>query len=244
MNVYVINLPSDAKRKAYIQDVLRKQEFGNISFVEAIYGKSLAKHEKERLFDGAAFTRKYAKIPNDAQIGCTLSHRKCYERFLESGEDCCLVFEDDIVPKSKLLPYVAEVQQFIESSKVPVIVLLSGWFWYTKKLRTGNIALGSLYTGFLSHSYMMNARAARLLLEKKPYYVADDWHEFGRKFGISVYGLIPHIVNQKWDGEFTSSTESLSIPYERGFLRAKCALRFEGLVRKMLTLVGRYERAE
>lgn len=244
MKTYVINLPRDAERKKYMQRILREQNFTNVIFVEAVYGKSLSAQEKEHLFDSAAFTKKYAKFPNDAQIGCTLSHRKCYEKFLQSRENACLILEDDIVPKQKVLPAVQEILRFIESKEEPAIVLLSGWFWYTKKEFFAGNALGSLYSGFLAHSYMMNARAAKILLTQKPYYVADDWYEFRKKFGIKMYGLLPHIINQQWNGNFKSSTDSSSIKYEKGFGCTKLALRLKGLVQKLLALSGHYEGAE
>ncbi|AEE17296.1 glycosyltransferase family 25 protein [Treponema brennaborense] len=244
MNTYVINLPRDAERKRYMQKILQEQNFKNVVFVEAVYGKSLSAQEKERLFDSAAFTKKYAKLPNDAQIGCTLSHRKCYEEFLQSGEKSCLILEDDIAPKSEMMPVVKKIQQFLESKEEPAIVLLSGWFWYTKKEFFAGNALGSLYSGFLAHSYMLNARGAELLLAQKPYYVADDWYEFRKNFGIKMYGLLSHIINQQWNGNFKSNTDSLSIKYEKGFICAKLALRFKGLAQKMLALIGHYEGVE
>ena len=244
MKTYVINLAKDIERKEYMQNTLKEQGIEGFTFIEAVYGKKLSVEEKYLRFDSDAFIRKYAKIPNDAQIGCTLSHRKCFEEFIKSGEKICLILEDDIYPKTPILPVIKEIQKFLEIQLEPTIVLLSGWFWYTKKNRLDSIALGSLYSGFLAHSYMMNARGARLLLEQKPCYVADDWYEFRKHFGIRVYGLLPHCINQKWDGEFASATQSLGIAYEKGFSAAKMRLRWKGFVQKLLCSIGKFEGAE
>ncbi|MBQ9205341.1 MAG: glycosyltransferase family 25 protein [Treponema sp.] len=241
MKAYVINLAKDIERKEYMQNILKEQRIEDFAFIEAVYGKNLSAEEKFLRFDSDAFTRKYAKIPNDAQIGCTLSHRKCFEEFIKSGEKVCLIFEDDIYPKAPMFPVIKEIQKFLATQSSPTIVLLSGWFWYTKKISLETIALGSLYSGFLAHSYMMNARAAEVLLKQKPYFVADDWHEFRKKFGLKIYGLIPHLINQKWDGEFESGTQSLSIKYEKGYFPAKLKLKFKGGIQKILSLCGHFE---
>ena len=190
MKTYVINLPKDTERKTYMTKILQEQNIKDIVFVDAIYGKNLSLQEKEQLFDSKKFTAKYAKLPNDAQIGCTLSHRKCYEELLNSGENCCLIFEDDIVPKSSILSVTEKIEKFVTTSDEPVIILLSGWFWYTKKISIDYILLGQLYSGFLTHSYMINEKAAKVLLEQKTYYVADDWYEFRKNLGIKIYGII------------------------------------------------------
>ena len=243
MKTYVINLPKDTERKTYMTKILQEQNIKDIVFVDAIYGKNLSLQEKEQLFDSKKFTAKYAKLPNDAQIGCTLSHRKCYEELLNSGENCCLIFEDDIVPKSSILSVTEKIEKFVTTSDEPVIILLSGWFWYTKKISIDYILLGQLYSGFLTHSYMINEKAAKVLLEQKTYYVADDWYEFRKNLGIKIYGIIPHVVNQKWDGDFKSSTESLSIKYEQGFLMTKCGLKVKGFIQKLLALCVHFEGA-
>ena len=183
MKTYVINLAKDIERKEYMQNTLKEQGIEGFTFIEAVYGKKLSVEEKYLRFDSDAFIRKYAKIPNDAQIGCTLSHRKCFEEFIKSGEKICLILEDDIYPKTPILPVIKEIQKFLEIQLEPTIVLLSGWFWYTKKNRLDSIALGSLYSGFLAHSYMMNVGVAEALLNQTPYYVADDWYEFRKKLG-------------------------------------------------------------
>lgn len=244
MKTYIINLAEDTDRKAYMQTVLEEQKICDFSFVTAVRGSALSGDEKKCLFDDGLFLKKYAKQPNDAQIGCTLSHRKCYEEFLRTGEQVCLIFEDDIAPKTALPPIIQTMREFLESQSRPAVVLLSGWFWYTKKFRFADCALGSLYAGFLAHSYMMNARAAEALLCAKPYYVADDWHEFKKQFGVQIYGLIPHVINQKWNGEFASSTNSQKIQYEKGYLVSKLRLHVRGAMQKVLTALGKFEGAE
>ena len=242
MKTYVINLEKDKARKVYMQKILQKQHIENVFFVNAVYGKNLTSEEKDRQFDSNKFLRKYAKKPNAAQIGCTLSHRKCLEEFSKSGEQCCLILEDDIEPKGEMLPVINEIQKFLEVQAKPTIVLLSGWFWYTKKNNLENVVLGRLFSGFLAHSYMLNVPGCKLLLSEKPYFVADDWYEFRKKLGIKIYGLIPHNVNQRWNGDFLSSTQSHEIKYEKGFVITKLSLRFRGLIQKILSVLGMFEK--
>lgn len=240
MKTYIINLEKDNERKVYMQKIMQEQHIEDVVFVNAVYGKNLSLEEKEKMFDSAKFLKNYAKKPNDAQIGCTLSHRKCLEEFTQSEDKCCLILEDDIEPKGEIVSVVKEIQKFLEAQNEPTIVLLSGWFWYTKKITSGAIKLGRLYSGYLSHSYMLNALGSKFLLSKKPYFVADDWYEF-KKLGIKVYGVIPHVLNQKWDETFSSSTNSLAIVYEKHYCFTKIKIYWRALIQRFLKIFGGFE---
>ena len=63
--------------------------------LEAVDGKLLSEEEVEKLTSSVHFSmgRKLER----GEIGCFLSHRKCWKRLLESEEKYALVMEDDLI---------------------------------------------------------------------------------------------------------------------------------------------------
>ena len=43
MKTFVINLPKDTERRAYITEIVEKYPFLDVEFVKAVYGKALTK---------------------------------------------------------------------------------------------------------------------------------------------------------------------------------------------------------
>ena len=92
--IYVINLPKRKDRRDEFDDTFGKLIYEYIDGIsgDEINGKELVKNKR---------VSKYFYDPsgsvNKNVIACNLSHLKVWETFLESNEDVCLVFEDDVV---------------------------------------------------------------------------------------------------------------------------------------------------
>lgn len=61
-----------------------------------------------------------------------------------------------------------------------------------------------MYDAFLTHSYVINLAAAKLLIETRPYITADDWYYIRHK-GVKLQAVLPHLINQLWDGDLTTT---------------------------------------
>ena len=92
--IYVINLPKRKDRRDEFDDTFGKLIYEYIDGIsgDEINVKELVKNKR---------VSKYFYDPsgsvNKNVIACNLSHLKVWETFLESKEDVCLVFEDDVV---------------------------------------------------------------------------------------------------------------------------------------------------
>lgn len=105
---FVINLDSSKDRLVSITNRLR--ELG-VPFerVPAVNGRALSDQEISQItypynhFESKVrFTRELTK----GEIGCFLSHRKCWEKLLESDKQWALIMEDDIQISNIAPPYM------------------------------------------------------------------------------------------------------------------------------------------
>lgn len=92
--IYVINLPKRKDRRDEFDDTFGKLIYEYIDGIsgDEINVKELIKNKRvsKYFYDPAGSVNKNV-------IACNLSHLKVWETFLESKEDVCLVFEDDVV---------------------------------------------------------------------------------------------------------------------------------------------------
>jgi glycosyl transferase, family 25 len=87
--IYVINLPSSIERRAAMQR--RLAEVGlEYEFIDAIFGVDLAESELRQFVHYDAMTL------GRGEFGCLLSHVKCWEKLLASGDDAAIICEDDV----------------------------------------------------------------------------------------------------------------------------------------------------
>lgn len=105
---FVINLDSSKDRLTSISQ--RLKELG-VSFerIPAVNGRALSEQQISEItypynhFESKVrFTRELTK----GEVGCFLSHRKCWERLLESDHQWALIMEDDIQISSLARPYI------------------------------------------------------------------------------------------------------------------------------------------
>lgn len=239
MKAYVINLERSPERKIYMQELLKKHSSLDVEFVAAVDGKELNEDDKKRQFDVDKFYSRYSLYPRPGEIGCTLSHQKCYRKIVEEDIPYALILEDDIIEPENIT-LIFEVLERLMSEKEPRIILASGWFWYySTSTLSGNYKLAKVYDAFLTHAYLINQAAARILVEKRPYILADDWRYIRQK-GILLQAVLPHLIDQQWDGTFVST-----VNVEQGnkkSLKWKLCNAFHLLFLKMLKLFGHFEK--
>ena len=170
MKAYIINLKEAIERRNYMQKQLALLPPSLSSeFIEAVNGKGMNREQLEENFDYEKFRLRYAKEVRPGEIGCTLSHQKCYRRLLESKEKYVLILEDDIIVRQNIDFLLPELEKLLITNE-PRIVLLSGWYWYlsTKAIK-GHYRVANVYDAFLTHAYAINRAAASLIIESRPF---------------------------------------------------------------------------
>ena len=207
MRTYIINLAQATDRREYLKEVLKDASSMEIKWIEGVDGRCLTDDEIKELFDGSKFSKTYLRSIRRGELGCVLSHQKCYKDLLDSEEEISIVFEDDIVLKSSAEEIIRTAKQIMPLDK-PAVLLLSGWYWYSRKRPLDNERfICKVIDARLAHAYVINREAARIMYHQKPYFLADDWGVMRRR-GIEIYGLMPPLVNQNWSPEFHSQTNT------------------------------------
>ena len=99
MLCFVINLDDSVDRLKLISNQLDRL---NVSFsrLSAVNGRELQQNEIRKLsyaIDDRDIRVRYTRDLTPGEIGCFLSHRKCWKMLLESSHNWALILEDDIV---------------------------------------------------------------------------------------------------------------------------------------------------
>lgn len=187
---YIVNLKSSHTRKQYMQEVLSSYKDFDIEFVEAVDGRLLSSEQRHNVFDMDACIRRNGRDINPGEVGCTLSHRKCYQRLVDSTLPYVLILEDDISIVGDMNTVLNDkVFKFMDNKK-PRILFLSGdyWYWHKKQITKVCWAVGS-------YAYFVNRAAAEKILQiKKPFNVADDWDLYKSK-GVGLYAIHPYVID-------------------------------------------------
>lgn len=206
MNTLIVNLARDVERKEYMKNLLSRYPFLNSTFIEAVYGKALPADELARVFDEETAFKRYGRKMNPGEIGCTLSHFKCYRSLLESKAPYVLILEDDITVLRDFA--VADEIALSLPSDEPWVLFLSGDFWY-KSLKTINVdlSLAKVYDAVGTYAYIINRKGAELVLSNnpRPSQVADHWSLYRRQ-GLKLYAVKPYMIDANIE-TFESSVE-------------------------------------
>ena len=90
MPIYIINLESRPDRKLRMENELTKHQLRG-HFIKAVNGKDV--DINKQTYDQQDYFRKM----RTGEIGCYLSHLKCWDLILQSGKPYGMVLEDDTV---------------------------------------------------------------------------------------------------------------------------------------------------
>lgn len=239
IKAYIINLKTSSARKEYMSKLLSNYKFNSLEFIEAVDGRTMDPQERLSLFDVTESYKRYGRYLNGGEIGCTLSHFKCYEAFINSNETAVLILEDDISIMRELSEDDADkVIRFMSSDDEPRILFLSGDYWYWNKQ-----PIARVYAAVGSYAYIINKSAAKLILKniKRPSNVADDWRVY-RALGIKLYATYPYVV----DANIVDIPSEIEQDYW-GFHRDRMAWRYlfcsfiVGIIKKILVKIGHFE---
>lgn len=221
MDIFVINLAKDIDRRNYITKILYSYTGGNINFIKAVNGKELSSFDVNNQFDTSLAYKRYGRTLNSGEIGCTLSHFKCYETLLKSNLDYVLILEDDVTLLDNL-NVIIEYEEFLNTNK-PTILFLSGdyWFYSLKKMNLKR-SIAHVYDAVGSYAYIINRAAAEKILKKnkRPGNVSDNWSLYRRQ-GVRLMAAFPYVV----DANIENFESSIKQSYW-GEIRKNMSLRF------------------
>lgn len=195
--IYVISLERAKERWDFMQ-----QELKNLSLpyekIQAVDGTQLSEKDLKNV-DKKTYKSFFKHEPELGTIGCYLSHKNVWQKFLDSEDEFAIVLEDDVEFDQKLLEKV--VSELIKKKRLWDIVSfeLNHHGLPIKIKKIDNNYLCSYLTN-VKHSgaYIINRGAAKKFLSKIfPIKMPID-HYFTRawEFGVNFLGVEPRIVKQ------------------------------------------------
>ena len=188
---YVINLERSQARKEYMKNLLFAYSFFETNFVSAIDGKAIQERERIGVFNDRACLSRYGRILNGGEIGCVLSHRKCYQTLLSTSNAYALILEDDIHPMRSLNELETIDLEKVLNINEPTVLLLSGDYWFYKH----KPVVVDVYDAVGAYAYFINRAAASAILSiSKPYNVADDWALY-KQYGVKLKAIHPYLID-------------------------------------------------
>lgn len=242
MQVYVINLDRSVERRNKMKNMLDVQQNLSYEFVSAVDGRKLDKHEIPGLFDLKRIKYISPKDVLPGEIGCTLSHQKCYKKMIMEGCPYVLILEDDIDVLPNLSDFIQVFDELLLTEK-PVVVLLSGLFWYFGKnnISANHIIMAqrkivNVLDGALTHAYLVNISAAKKMICDKPFFRADDWRVF-KHMGVTIWGFVPHLINH----DHSESTIQFDSPIRYRYVFGVLRNMLRGVVRRIFVFIDKYE---
>lgn len=198
MKTYIINMAKDVAKREQILAQLKDFPKGDVEIFEACEGRKLTEPELQYL-GYLKFKQKYGAFGTLPAFGCSISHYSLYKK-IAGGNDAALILEDDAILSENLYAKLQALHEYINTLHTAAIILLTPEFIYNKKdlftIGNNTIQVAKVKSGCMTTGYIINAEAAKLLSTKlfPIRYLADEWGEFV-KMGLSLYGVVPHIVS-------------------------------------------------
>lgn len=137
--LYIINLKENEDRLSFISKRLGELNLKYL-VVEAVDGRTLPKSEIDALTKATNFYEyfvwksKFTRALLPGELGCFLSHKKCWEIIAQGNNQYGIVLEDDVVISRDFIPFVTSAKWVPNS--VDIIQLSSSQKKY--KVRASN----------------------------------------------------------------------------------------------------------
>ena len=214
MHCYVINLPTATKRlertKRELATYCPKLSW---SVPHMFVASEMTDAQFAALYDSEKAWRLHHYELSHGEIACALSHQSALREFLKTGDNCCLIVEDDVLFSPALGEFLDGLQDWMTTrGEKPTCVVLSEaaavryWTalrWIVGIRRTCPIDI------FGAIAYVVNRAGAELILKANavPIHMQSDYWSCYRKSGLDVFGVDKFLAGSF---DFSRADSSLS----------------------------------
>ncbi len=217
VGAYVINLERSKKRYEYVKNNIMALGI-SVERISAIDGNTFSQEQVNSTVDLQSYKQFLGHFPKLGTIGCSLSHIKSWQTFLDSNFEFAIIFEDDVSFDHEKLRIM--IDELVENNKlwdINSFEISHNGTPLTIKSFSNNQKL-VVYLTEVTHAgaYIINRKAAQRLLEKAlpirmpiDHYFTRAW-EFDIKFtaienprlvyqtfGISEIAKTPKLQEEK-----------------------------------------------
>lgn len=237
--IFVINLDSSVERLKSMQAQCDRLGL-KFERVSAVRGCELSVHDKSKIYSLEQNLKKYDKVLNDGEIGCYLSHIKCWKKLIEEELDYALVLEDDGMLTDELPLFITKLAKSFEhwdyihlshGSKVkPVIDSLDmgDGIWLQKTLKLNSTTTGQ----FISFKGAQKLVSSALPISRPVDMDIQHWYEKSlRCFVVSPFPVL--------SGDFSSDITTMG---DRSFVKKRPLKRIWQKIKfEVMLLINRSE---
>ena len=114
MHSYIIHLRGDTQRQPNVQTLMAT--LPNAEIVNAVRGRDVIAQNTHLTRPGNLYTPHYPFPLGAGEVGCFLSHRACWQKIIDSGDDYALIAEDDLAIDPGIWP---DVMHLIQTHATP-----------------------------------------------------------------------------------------------------------------------------
>lgn len=191
MKIYLISLEQDLQRRTELLNHFPNY-YPKMKWIKAVNGKSLS--AKEYFSYVEKYFLLHQKVITPSEVGCTLSHMKALEEFLDTEDQFCLILEDDVRGQDQDIEKLTKV--FSNASLKGIFLLrdqnnfgFSKYIFGRKIFNFYEIPRFSTQFMFGSCAYIIDRESARAVLEhhKKSFEITDAWLRIVQGTRVNFY---------------------------------------------------------
>ncbi|OAJ33730.1 glycosyltransferase family 25 protein [Piscirickettsia salmonis] len=217
-DIFIISLKKDESRRGHVTAQFQHEKIP-YEVVNAIYGKELPNETIKKFYLDTLAKEKLGRSLTVGEIGCTLSHIKCYQKIIDNNLPGAFIFEDDIMLNKHTAHAIETVRQ-IKKLDNNSVVLMTHIDYYSEwgkiKLTNSHNIHPINYQHILkyasrTHGYYITQKAAQNLLKEliTIYQPIDIWSYYVEQNLIKLYSVVPYIVG------LSSHAEESNLELER-----------------------------
>ena len=116
MKTFVISLPESKDRQAWIANHLGERGLP-YEIIDAVDGRNMSVKDHP-VYDGVKRRLFFGTDLKGGELGCLLSHIRCYQKIIDDNLDMALVFEDDVQLDKDFASVLAYVQEHTDKFEI------------------------------------------------------------------------------------------------------------------------------
>lgn len=192
--VLIISLPEATERRGRLLRRLQALCVDQVELINAIRGSALGNAERQAVYDEQSVRHYAGRSMTAGELGCALSHQRCYQAFLASDADWALILEDDAELPDDLMMLLDELTKRASSWALDVFNLGPvRKFVFGKSRPVLGYRIVDPVRIWNAHAYLANRSAATaMLIHNTPVrFMADDWATYRELSGLRLAALDP-----------------------------------------------------
>ncbi|WP_421241195.1 glycosyltransferase family 25 protein [Aeromonas enteropelogenes] len=208
--IYVVSLADETTRKANFDNQAKNSGF-EFEYIDAVDLRSV---DSDDLINFTSSTQQgtIKRILTKGEVGCALSHFKCYQKLLTDNANWAWIIEDDADLERLKPDSIENIISLVGEISADVVILgysklakddesLFYHFEPLKSMANGrDFSLGKPWKNWTcgTVSYLISQAGAKKMLDffadGKVVTVADDWRFFEEMVGINIVHCRPLVV--------------------------------------------------